>query len=351
MQAERTTSFQALLGEVLSHLSTLVNQPNSSPHQTAYAEALQRLRNAYRLMQEDFEPAEIKRFEEIGARPFFVDDMPDEINRRIIENPATPAVVQQYASDLLSRRQEYLTTLTELQARLDRIGVVASGLQAGEAEVGFTIPRSLFRDDLEGLIGELEEVRFIIRPFSEAATGSAEPVIVRQISTTDPLFFFSLALPTVVMLGDAVHWVLDTWKKVEEIRQLRAKTRGIKIENAAAIVELCDAGIKKTVDAAVEAKVKELAPPADGKAGRPHEVENHMRYALESLFARIERGMTVEVKFLPPPAPAGDEATTEAVREAAQFTRLSEISAQLVFPQPTAEPVLALPRGQGTGST
>jgi hypothetical protein len=351
LHAEGASQFQNLLSEVNSHLSTLANQPNQPQHQTNFAEALQRLRAAWLQMQGGFEPAQIKRFEEIQATPFFVEDIPSDIDRRVAENPATLAVVQQYVGDLLSRRQQFLATLGELRDRLERLGITASGLEPGEAEVGFTIPRQLFEDNLDGLIGELREVRFIIRAFSEAATGSVEPIVVKQISTTDPLFFFGMSVTTIVMIGKAVHWVLDTWKKVEEIREVRARTRKLNIEGDAAIVEMFDLSIKKTIDAAVDAKVKELAPPTDGKDGRARELETHLNYALHSLFARIERGMTVEIRFLPPPAPADSAAVASPPDEAAPFTQLSEISPQLIFPRPAVEPVLALPRAQGASAT
>ena len=303
-------------------------------------------------MQENFEPAEIKRFEEIDARPFFVDDIPGDIARRVAENPATPAVVQQYVGDLVTRRQDFLNTLAELRERFDRLGITASRLEPGEAEVGFTIPRQLFEGNLDGLIGELREIRFIIRAFSEAATGSVEPIVVKQISTTDPLFFFGVSVSAIVAIGKAVHWVLDTWKKVEDIRQVRAQTRKLNIEGDKAILDMFDLSITKTIDAAVEAKVKELVPPTDGKDGRARELDTHLNRALHSLFARIERGMTVEIRFLLPPVRSeavGLEAPGETT--AAPFAQLAEISSQLVFPPPAAEPVLALPGAQGTSAT
>lgn len=242
-----------------------------------------------------------------------------------------------------------LDTLTEVWDRLNRLGITVSKLEQGEAEIGFTIPRQLFEDNLDGLIGELRELRFIIRAFSEAVTGSVEPIVVRQISTTDPLFFFGISVSTIVAIGKAVHWVLDTWKKVEEIREVRERTRKLKFEGGKILLEMFDTNIKKTIDVAVEARVKELAPPTDGKDGRARELETHLNHALHSLFARIERGMTVEIRFLPPSVPSDSEASDEATTTL--FGQLAEISPQLVFPPPAAEPILALPRAQGSTAT
>ncbi len=344
IQQENAIGFQRLLTEVYNQLTNLVNQPNQPQFQTAFANSLQQLQEAYLLMQERFEPAQIKRFEEIEAGPFFVKNIPAEITRRIAENPATPAVVQQFVMQLLNTRQQFVNNLTETKDRLGQLGINANTLEPGEAEVGFTIPRDLFDDNLDGLIAELRELRFIIRAFSEAVNGSVEPIVVKQISTTDPLFFFSVATPTIIAIGKAVHWVLDTWKKVEEVREVRERTRKLQIEGDKALLELFDASIKQTIEAAVEAKVKEVAPSADAADGRARELDIHLRHALDSLFARIERGMTVEIRFIPPPASSDDLNPEVAAQGAAEgFAQLAEISPQLVFPSPAASPVLTLP--------
>lgn len=341
---------QSRLSDVNNQLVNLASQPSQPQYQTGFATGLEQLRTAYRHMQDRFEPAQIKRFEELEAAPFFIDDIPGEITRKISENPATPAVVQQYVGQLLADRQHFLDTLNELRDRLARVGVTANRLEPGKAEIGFTIPRQLFDDNLDGLIGELREIRFIIRAFSEAVTGSIEPIVVRQISTTDPLFFFSMAAPTIIGIGEAVHWILDTWKKVEEIREVRERTRKLRIEGDKALLSMFDNSIKQTVDAAVEAKVKELVPSTGETDGRKKELETHLDHALHSLFARIERGMTIEIKFLPPPVRDGaDPSEAEAV--AKSFAQLAQLSPQLVFPPPAAEPILTLPRAQGTSST
>lgn len=352
LQAEAATAFQSLLSELSSHLSTLANQPSSPAHQTNFANALEQLRSAYQRMHASFEPAQIKKFEEINAGPFFSEDIPSDIGKRIAENPATPAVAQQYVSNLLDRRQQFLNTLNELRERFDILGITAIRLEPGDAEVGFTIPRHLFDDNLDGLLVELREIRFIIRAFSEVMTGSAEPIVVKQISTTDPLFFFSVSVATIVAIGKSVHWVLDTWKKVEDIREVRERTRKLKIEGEKTLLDMFDIKIKGTIEAAVENKVKELAPSLDGKDGRARELDAHLNHALHSLFARIERGMTVEIRFLPPPEPSdvgAPEGPDTVVTS--EFSQLAEVAPKLVFPPPAADPILSLPRAQGSSAS
>jgi len=63
--------------------------------------------------------------------------------------------------------------------------------------------------------------------------------------------------------------------------------------------------------------------------------------SLESMLARIERGMTVEIRFLPPVTKTGADGTTTA--EPAAFDSLDKIIPQLVFPETAENPVLPLP--------
>jgi hypothetical protein len=69
-----------------------------------------------------------------------------------------------------------------------------------------------------------------------------------------------------------------------------------------------------------------------------------MRWALDSILARIERGMVVEIRFLPPPAEPDVTAGTPEARERAKtYAELKTISHQLEFHIPPGEPVLQLP--------
>ena len=110
-------------------------------------------------------------------------------------------------------------------------------------EIGITIPRKLFDNNLDGLIAELKEIRFILRAFSEVSTGSVEPVILRQISTTDPLFFLGMPAETIAAVGAAVTWVLSTWRQIEEIRNVRAETQNLQFANCSAVLLMFDAKI------------------------------------------------------------------------------------------------------------
>ena len=169
----------------------------------------------------------IRLFEEIHATEGFVDDLPKVIYLSIKENPLTPTVIFTLVNDFFTRRERYLAGLRELRERLHDIGIEAPTLEPGSAELGVLILRELFKNHLMEFISELRTLNFVIRVFSEIATGSAEPVEIHQISTSDPVFFFGISSVTIAMVGKAVTWALDTWKSR---RYQKGACRDTKIE-------------------------------------------------------------------------------------------------------------------------
>ncbi|HEY1382488.1 MAG TPA: hypothetical protein VGF43_02680, partial [Dongiaceae bacterium] len=243
-------------------------------------------------------------------------------------------------------RNAYLQNLRTANDTLGAIGIEAEQLEEGTAEIGFQIPRDLFHNNLEGLIKELTAIKRIIRAFSELTVRTPQPIEVRQISTSDPLFFFGLDPATIVTLGAAVTWALATWQKVENIRKTRAETQKIKSFTEEEIESFFGSKIKQTIAQEIEQRTTELVGGHDGKAGRKEEQRTYLRWALESVLARIERGMTVEIRFLPPPKPTeqvADSTDDESSGKEETFARLQEIRPQLVFPTPEENPVLKLP--------
>jgi hypothetical protein len=151
-----------------------------------------------------FDPMLSAEVDALGADRYFTFDIIGQMGQWQRENAYTPALMQKQVEDYAKERQEFLSTLGMLQSSLQRVGVEPRALDPGTAEIGFLLPRTLFDNELEKLSAELKTLRDIIRPFSEIATGGAEEVIVRQISTSDPWFYVLLKPATVLAIGMAV---------------------------------------------------------------------------------------------------------------------------------------------------
>lgn len=325
-------------------MGNMVSNPGHAAFQQQYVSRLAELQNAWTSLVTTFEPREAELVREIGGGPFFLDDLPNEIEEIARSNPHTPAVTQQFLSQRAGSRSTYLQNLRQLQDRLREIGVKVEPLAPATAEIGLLVPRTLFHNVLDEFVKELATLNRVIRAFSEVATGSAEPVEVRQISTSDPTFFLGLSVETAQLIGSAITWAIATWASVEGIRKLRSETQKNQNFSQEEIKTFFESKIETTLTAAVQAKVTDILGPPTDKPGRAQEQRNDLGWALESILTRVERGMTMELRFLPP-KPEKDAEGREAP-EPKVYQQLREIVPQLKFPESDPSPVLELPPPQ-----
>lgn len=334
---EDDLNIQSKLGDFVNSIERLSANPNNEQIQIEVSDVLAALSAALLLIEDRYSPADRKSLREISADRFFDRSLAENIKSDIADNPITPAVVRQSVTQLAAERKSYLDSLRAITAGLSTLNILPSLLNEGDAEVGFTLPRPLFNNDLDGLIKELRTINRVIRAFGELVTGSAEPAEIHSISTSDPSFFFGLNPVVAAAIGGAVTWALNTWKQVEEIRKVRAETRKLTTFTEKEVEDFFGTKVEEIVTLSIDRKVKELLPNL-AEAGRAKEQAADLGWALRALLARIERGMLVEVRFLPPAQTDDDE---EPERDA--FTSLKQIVSQLTFPEPDDEPVLALP--------
>lgn len=343
LDREKQQAIQQILNELNQALSQLISQPQNANFQTQFAQTVDKLNAATQALRASFEPAQIPLLQEIGADKYFIYDFAEDLANSIRANPLTPAVTQQKLSEFLTQRQSYLDLITRLHDSLEALSIRKSTLQPGDAEIGFLLPRSLFNNRLDPLIKELRDILRIIRAFSEVTLGVIEEVEVRDISTTDPMFFLHFNPTVIAAIGGAVAWALNTWRQVEEIRRVRAETRKSNVLTEKEATDVFDKKINEKIETAIDAKVNELAKD-DDKPGRAKEQRIDLKWALESIMAHVERGMIVEVRFVSPPAKAAVEGEPETGRVSDPFKSLGEVAPQLTFPKMEGPPILKLPQ-------
>ena len=224
---------------------------------------------------------------------------------------------------------------------MNAIGLTESSICPGAAEVGFLIPRDFFKNQLDLLVKELGAINHIIRIFSEVVSeGRAEQVEVRQISTTDPQFFFGLSPVTIAAIGFAAKWAVGLWGEVEQIRKVRAETQQLKIHTEKELQALFDDKINEKFTAAIKSQVLRLLGPEEQQAGRRTELRSLLTWALESLIARVERGIQIEIRSVAPVASAEGQPDPK-VKET--FEQLDEVKKELAYREMEGQPVLKLP--------
>lgn len=334
-------AISATLAQATSAMEAVVSQPGAPEHQTQYASVFQTLREKVAQMLAFFEPAEFELMDEIKARPLFGSDFTEEIVNEMRNNGVTPAVVRDSLTRTRDSRTTYMGHLTALRDQLQAVGIVAQKLEPGTAELGILLPRTLFDNRFDDLVRHLGVVNKVLRIVSEVATGSAQPIEVDQISTTDPTFYLGMVPDVAIAVGGCVTWALHTWKSIENIRKLRAEVRKLDAEGKQELETQFEKMIGETLDKAVKTQLAELLAASRATQERKHELGTGLEWALEQILSRVERGMTVELRLEPPKAANGAPPIPE--EQIRQFQALQELAKQLRFPAANPEPIRPLP--------
>jgi len=340
LEVEAKADTQTRLNQLASALANLAGTPQNAEYQTQMATSLKQFASSMGKFQASFSPRDYERVLELSDEAFSP-TMVEEITATISANAMSPTVANTFVQNLHVKRNEVFTRLRDLQTTLEYFHFGYVEPEPGEAELGFQIPRELFHNDLPGFIKELRDLELIIKFFSEAELGQYEPAQVGSISTTDPLVFLAMAEPVAKAIALAVSWAVATWLGVEQIRKLRAETAKVKSFSEEEVENIFGAKIKQEIKAAVDSKVAEILANSKAPKARQPEMGSHLTKALEALLAKIERGMTIELRI--GPAPAEDDTADDAEDEAASRQELLDIQASLVFPKPSDNPVLAIP--------
>ncbi len=343
IEVEEQLQTQDNLEALDNALASLVSQPGNTGFQDEVSDSLRRFSESMTEFKAAFSPRDFERVCEL-YEPAFSQALVEEINKSIAENALSPNVASEKVKGARGGRETAFDAITNLRDAFDFFEIGDDLMEIGSASVGFQIPRTLFDNDLDGLISELLDIKRVIQFFSEVSVGEYVPPKVGSISTTDPLFFFEMLPLTAKYLAGSVTWAIGVWFSVEKIRNIRAQTAQLQSFSAEEVQEIFDSKIKKEIDAAVETKVNQLLEQGNAKDAQKGELVGQLSWALNVLLAKIERGMTVELKIAPPPPTTdGEENDEEDVNSDETNEALIEIQSELIFPSANENPVMEIP--------
>ena len=335
IEDDKRRKVSELLAELASDINNLVGSPQAPTYQTAFSDRLHKLLSATIKMETEFYSGTREVLREINAERWFTSQFVQEIKSSVIENALTPAVLQSKITKYNGDRTDFIAALNSVNSGLDTLSVQSQHLAEGEAQVGFTLPRSLFENSLDGLANEITVIKHIVRPFQELTTGSCGPIELKTLSTSNPEIVIAIPQITTAVFGAAVLWSLDLLKRINNIRKVSAEVQNLNIKSAVEAAGLLNADISEEIKTAIKQKVADLVGAKT--VGRPEELRGLLRRALELLIQRLERGVTVQVAALSPP---DDNAMT--AEEKSAYREIDETNPKLIYTQPTSSPVLEL---------
>jgi hypothetical protein len=104
------------------------------------------------------------------------------------------------------------------------------------------------------------------------------------------------------------------------------------------IINSMEGELKRKIDQQIDEKVAALLDAYRGEAGRRNELEKPVHMALEQLLQRLERGMVIEIRAIPPPTTVGNEPDGRQEK----FSQVQAIAKTLEFPKISGDHMLQL---------
>jgi hypothetical protein len=338
LQEEKKHKIQDRLAKLLSQANNLVSQPQNPQFQTETDKALKELETAMAAFAASVNPSQTENIKAIGAYPYFSLPMVAALRQVMSQTGLTPAVLQKEIAGLANRRTAFIEILQRSQNSLAELGVGATKLSPGCAELGVKFPDTVFDKEFGELVKTLGILRRVLRMYSEAITGKDAPVEVRQISSTDPSFFLGINPIVAAEIGATITWLLNTIKQIYDIKKVRNDAAKVGLSDAD--LKIFDGRIRKAIDESIAERSSVLTVQYKPE-GQRENIEQGIRWATSTIMAWIERGVTIEMRASKA-EPSGDEKQDAINQEL--FARIETISHQLAFPPLDGPPVLALPK-------
>lgn len=337
---EREFKVQEKLAALRESLSNLSSNPGEATFQSTFVTNLRDLRHTLNMLIATYSPSQKEGIFSLGAAPFFSSVLANRIQRSVSQNPVSPSVTLQLVDEIISERESYLRRINEVLSGLEGFQLAEDGRPDGQPDIGFEIPRQLFSNKFDGLVDELRVLNRALRIISEVETGSVSEITLHDISASDPFFFLGMDPLVLVSIGLIFKWATTEWKKIEEIRKLRAETAKLKHVDTPQIEQILDDAAKKAVDDAITKMAASMLHRSPLDQPRKNEIDDQLVWAISALFSRFEHGMQIEIRgSLPDPKNPEKDNLGENVRTQFEAVR------NLAFPKRGGVPILPLTIG------
>lgn len=342
LDLEDSVGVTAQLDAFVAAFEQLTNTPTDPNLQSAFKTALTALREVMYALEKDLTNIDRGRLQSVKALDWMSIAFAEKLQRLIGENNMTPTVALSEIKATVESRRKFFNTLRSTNQGLRTIGIRGYGLTPGEPELSVLLPRQLFDNQLSGLIKELRQVSFIIRTIAAAVSDDSEEPEIRSISTTDPMFFLSTSVQVAIGVAATITWGLNTLIKMEELKQARAAT---KATEAFSIDELAKV-FEPKFQAILSTAIKELKEEFLGKpnSGKHRSLGSTLENAAGALLSRLERGMKIEVLFLPKKEPVGSggDSGEAEMKIPESHQKLVELAKEISYESQQSQPVLSI---------
>ena len=279
---------EASYQQVLSALQAQISSPGQAQLE-GLSSALEQLRKAViKANYSTMTPTWKLLVDELDLANFVGDVIYSKPKRHITESgPILTEALTIVQTDFNLTQQSY-NYLRQAKDALKYLEYPFETLEEGESELLIELPRALFENQVSDFASRLKLFDQIVSTCAEVATGSPEKLILKEISTTDPIIV-ALATPaTVLFVLKVVNQILDAYKKVVEIREMQEKAKAINLKPE----------IQKSLLAESESRINESIEAFLIEIKRERKINNALSEKLKKmtykLAALIDHGARVE---------------------------------------------------------
>jgi hypothetical protein len=340
----------AILDKMIAVRDNLQNQVNQ-PQQPAYQQNLvTSLQTLYETLENsktnNFSPGWTELINEIGGDGIFGNDVKNIIKNIFATNQITPSAALQDIIKIVTKTEAFRVSVVNLLSAFEGLNIGAEDLEAGNCELGYTIPRIFVKNELKSLNKEISELNFILTTISEAVTGEKKEFEVKTISSSDFLFVVGIGIYLAKVISEVVEKIIENYKKILEIKKLRNELK------AAGVPEKETKGIEQHANSSMEKEILKLAteiiknsPLTDEL--RKNELNNGVTIALNKIANRIDCGFNIEIRVKELPV-AKDNKTDENHEFADMIKIINSNSKMMEFIKTGGQPILQLNENEPT---
>jgi hypothetical protein len=344
----KKTATESTLSSLVSALQNQINQPQQPDFQKQVSTNLQQLEDVLSSApSNDFSPAWKQTLKELSISNILGDNLRIRIKDIFERNQITPSVAHQELNEILQEISNCQSSFTQLVSALEKLKIGAEELEAGKCEIGVLLPRIAVQNKLSEFADELKELNGIFNTFSELTTGKRPGFEIRSISSSDFNVFLDMLPITVASAAITIERIIAIYKNILDIRKHHGalKEIGLPDKSLKGVIDYASSIMKEKIEEIVAELLEKYYKQDDG--GRRNELATELRFALNKIASRIDKGYSVEVRVNPVPEGEEDESKRKAAsKESEHIKSIQSVSKNLEFIKLEGESILSLPESK-----
>lgn len=287
------------LQQLIGSLQKVVSQPQQPEHQKALDNKLGELNEQLEKAPSNrFSPAWRQILKETGVEALLGSSLADRLRAVFVRHQITPAIALDEIREIHREVDEFKSAIEQVTHAFAALHISAQDLEPGQCEIGFLIPRAAVDNRLDEFAKELAELNFMLTTFSELVTTKRDSFDIRSVSSTDLAVYLAVMPQVAACMAVAVERLIYTYKSLLEIRKLKAglEEKGVPDKKLEGIEEHAATVMKEGIEEIIDEIFEHYCTV---KGERKNELKNALRFTLNKLANRIDRGYNIEIRVKP----------------------------------------------------